>query len=312
MIFRLADLAALQQRWRRLQVSPFIRWKNLIGKWLAQLRRHTSTPRNRFHKEFSLRGKCTVCGNSTAFFYEDPVLYRESLVCAECLTTSRYRSIARGILRAIKELTGVEAESIAELPLVVENVSLRIYDTQTPFYYTTNAYPIPHLLAKCEWTDVQTSMYRPREPWGIAFGPSTTNQNLEALTFAENSFHIVITSDVMEHVRLDEKAHHEIRRVLKSGGIYLFTVPHFRSSRETFVRVAVTDPADPTKDQFLTEKEYHGDANAEDGQALSYRSYGTDLDDTLEKLGFAVDYCKRDFPEMGIMNTEIFFCRLSK
>jgi hypothetical protein len=109
-----------------------------------------------------------------------------------------------------------------------------------------------------------------------------------------------------------EKALHEIKRVLKPGGVYLFTVPHFRNSRETFVRVAVTDPADPTKDQFLTEKEYHGDANAEDGQVLSYRSYGTDLDDTLEKLGFAVDFCKQDCPEMGIMNTEIFFCRLSK
>lgn len=233
-------------------------------------------------------------------------------MCAECLTTSRYRSIARGILQAIKELTGVEAESIAELPLAVENAFLRIYDTQTPFCYTTNAYPIPDLLAKCEWIDVQTSMYRSREPWGIALGPSTTNQNLEALTFAENSFHIVITSDVMEHVRLDEKAHHEIRRVLKSGGIYLFTVPHFRSSRETFVRVAVTDPADPTKDQFLTEKEYHGDANAEDGQALSYRAYGTDLDETLGKLGFTVDYSKQDFPEIGILNTELFFCRLFK
>ncbi len=73
----------------------------------------------------------------------------------------------------------------------------------------------------------------------------------------------------MKHVRLDGKALHEIKRVLKPGGIYLFTVPHFRHSRETFVRVVVTDPADPAKDQFLVEKEYHGNANAEDGRTLS-------------------------------------------
>ena len=69
---------------------------------------------------------------------------------------------------------------------------------------------------------------------------------------------------------------------------------------------------DAQKDQFLVEKEYHGDVNAEDGRTLSYRAYGTALDETLGKLGFTVDYSKQDFPEMGIMNTEIFFCRLSK
>ena len=33
------------------------------------------------------------------------------------------------------------------------------------------------------------------------------------------------------------------------------------------------------------EKEYHGDANSEEGRALAYRSYGTDLDDKLATLG---------------------------
>jgi len=128
----------------------------------------------------------------------------------------------------------------------------------------------------------------------------------------KNSFDLVITSDVMEHVRLDNEAHQEIRRVLKPGGVYLFTVPHFRHERNTMVRVEIVDPADPTKDQFVMEKEYHGDANSEDRRALSYRAYGTDLDDLLNELGFTVDYCIEDFPEIGIMNTELFFCRLSK
>jgi SAM-dependent methyltransferase len=140
----------------------------------------------------------------------------------------------------------------------------------------------------------------------------TSNQNLEKLTFADNSFDIVITSDVMEHVRLDDRAHREIRRVLKSGGVYLFTVPHFRHLRETQRRVDVVDPSDPSKDVFLMEKEYHGDANAADGSALCYRAYGTELDDTLRALGFDVEYCKEDFPQIGIMNTELFYCRLSK
>ena len=99
---------------------------------------------------------------------------------------------------------------------------------------------------------------------------------------------------------------------MKPGGIYLFTVPHFRDRRETFYRVAVVDPSDPATDLYLTEKEYHGDANSEDNRALSYRSYGTDIDEKLSDLGFTIEYSKEDFPEAGIFNTELFFCRLTK
>src|SRR5262245_29782804 len=60
-------------------------------------------------------GRCNICGRPTEFFYQDEALYRESLTCAHCLTTSRYRSIARGILRAINDLTGIRADSLTAL-----------------------------------------------------------------------------------------------------------------------------------------------------------------------------------------------------
>ncbi len=257
-------------------------------------------------------GRCNVCGSETRFSYPDTTMYRESLGCGKCLTISRYRSIARGILEAIRERTGIEASSLAELPRTAENISFKIYDTQPAFYWSLSAYPIPDLLAKCHWIEIETSVYQTDKPLGSKLGANFTNQNLEELTFPDNSFDLVITSDVMEHVRLDHKAHQEIRRVLKPGGIYVFTVPHFRHGPNTIVRVEVIDPADPTKDQFLMEKEYHGDANSEDHRTLSYRAYGTDLDDSLRELGFTVEYCIEDFPEVGIMNTELFFCRLIK
>jgi SAM-dependent methyltransferase len=260
----------------------------------------------------SHRGRCNVCGNETSFFYSEEALYRESLVCAHCLTTSRYRSIARGLLRAARELSGVEARSLAELDPASAVRPLRVYDTQVPIYFHTCAYPLPDMLSRCGWIEVETSIYRPKEEPGASLGPRVTNQNLEALTFPDNHFDIVITSDVMEHVRLDYKAHWEIRRVLKSGGVYLFTVPHFRDREDTFYRVAVLDPYDPSRDIYLTEKEYHGDANSEGGGALSYRSYGTDIDRVLSDLGFTVEYTKEEFPEWGIYNTELFYCRLAK
>jgi hypothetical protein len=35
-------------------------------------------------------------------------------------------------------------------------------------------------------------------------------------------------------------------------------------------------------------------------------------DEALASLGFRVDYTREDIPELGIMNTELFYCRLKK
>ncbi len=256
-----------------------------------------------------VEGRCNVCGKATRFFYTAPALYREELTCEHCRTTSRYRSIARGLLAAIAQHAGVEVSALAELPARGVQQRLRLYDTQPPFYFEPCAYPLPELLRRCDWIDLTLSCFKPEITPGAALGQGVTNQNLEALTFADGSFDIVVTSDVMEHVRLDDRAHREIARVLKPGGHYLFTVPHFRDRHDTLVRVRVADPEDSSRDEYLTEPEYHGDANA-GGTAgvLSYRSYGTVLDDELSALGFDVSYTKADFPDVGILNTELFHC----
>jgi len=220
--------------------------------------------------------------------------------------------MARGILRAFREIAGVEASSLAELPQTPPGRMLKVYDTQLPFYYHTCCYPLPDLLANTPGIEVQLSRFRPRDPFGslIDGKPNVTNQNLERLTFPDASFDVVMTSDVMEHVRLDHLAHREIRRVLRPGGVYIFTVPHSRAMHETLKRVVIHDPADPSKDEYVLEKEYHGDANDEDNAALSYRVYGTELDETLQSLGFQVEFTRQDFPDNGIVNTELFYCRL--
>lgn len=114
----------------------------------------------------------------------------------------------------------------------------------------------------------------------------------------------------MEHVRLDDKAHREIYRVLKLGGFCIFTLPHERSYTETMIRCEVVDPDDPSKDTHILEPEYHGDTNNEEGKGvLSYRVYGLDLDQYLENLEFRVEYSKENFKDLGIINTELYFCR---
>ena len=262
------------------------------------------------HGDVVFRGFCLVCGTSTTFYGRDPALYREELFCGSCGATSRYRSIAHGLLRAIDDLMDVQSDSLAALPQMFKGPRFRIYDPQRPFFFDACAYTLPERLSRCRWIDVSLSVYRPEKPWGIKLETRTTNQNLESLTFPDATFDILITSDVMEYIRLDDDAHREIRRVLKPGGIYIFTVPHLRDRRENLSRVAVIDPADPSQDQYLADKEYRGEVNASDGRVLRYRSYGTELDKKLQHLGFNVTYTQRNQPELGIMNTELFYCRL--
>ena len=213
------------------------------------------------------------------------------------------------MLRAIDELTGVTASSLTTLPRSNDK-KLKAYDTQPPFYYAPCAYPLPDILKATRWIDVALSNYKPGQPMGSVLARGITNQNLECLTFADASLDIVITSDVMEHVRLDDRAHREIYRVLKPGGVYLFTVPHDRSWEQTLTRVQVNDPDDPSKDVQLLDPEYHGDTNSDDPTGvLAYRTYGRDLEHQLAQLGFMVDYTRDDIPDLAILNTELYYCK---
>jgi SAM-dependent methyltransferase len=256
-----------------------------------------------------LSGRCLVCGASARFLYSDPAFYRESLICEHCGTTSRYRSIARGLLRALELLRGIRANSLARLPARASVHPVHIFDTQPPFRYGTCAYPLPDVLNRCSWIRVDCSSFKPELERGSALGEGITNQDLQHLTFEDESIDVVVTSDVMEHVRLDDLAHAEIARVLRPGGVYLFTVPHGRDMEQSLQRVRVHDPADPARDEHVLEPEYHGDVNSEGPGALSYRVYGRDLDRRLADLGFEVDYEKVDHRKLGVVNTELFFCR---
>lgn len=49
------------------------------------------------------------------------------------------------------------------------------------------------------------------------------------LPYGNDSFDVVVSFDVLEHIRDHDQAVEEIHRVLKPGGMFLFTVPAFQS-----------------------------------------------------------------------------------
>ncbi len=103
------------------------------------------------------------------------------------------------------------------------------------------------------------------------------NEDLERQTFADQSFDLVITLDVMEHVNEPEACFREIWRTLKPGGAYLFAAPTYKEVIAS-QRVARFLP-DGTIEHYR-EPEYHGNPVDPRGSLMTFR-YGYDLPELI-------------------------------
>jgi len=114
-------------------------------------------------------------------------------------------------------------------------------------------------------------------------------ENVESLTFADRSFDLVTSSGLMEHVEDDVAAYTEIRRVLKPGGWYVFTVPLSPDQPTTLVRAK--RQMDGSVKHFA-EPEYHSDPFRGEGGVFTWRNYGSDLLGVLKTAGLSASLKK--------------------
>ncbi len=70
------------------------------------------------------------------------------------------------------------------------------------------------------------------------------SENIEDLTFADESIDIFVTQDVLEHVFHPDRAIAEIHRVLKPGGTHIFTAPKHRGLDKTVQRATIAEDGD--------------------------------------------------------------------
>ncbi len=99
------------------------------------------------------------------------------------------------------------------------------------------------------------------------------NEDLEKLTFPDNSFDLFITSDVMEHVYEPDKAFSEIYRVLKPGGAHIFSVPLINKHQKTKRWATKGKDGEPV---FLYEPEWHGNPIDKKGSPVTFH-WGYDI-----------------------------------
>ncbi|AFY90027.1 class I SAM-dependent methyltransferase [Chroococcidiopsis thermalis] len=237
-----------------------------------------------FHK----LGRCNVCGKISLFVCLDVDLARNNMYCMFCRSSSRKRHVAKIILSEVIQNT----PSISCIP---KKQSLKIYSTDTndAFYKVLSNYD-----------SYTSSIFSPNIKTGTEIHERVFCQNLEKLTFDNETFDLVITEDVFEHVRDYQRGFSEVNRVLKTGGYHIFTVPCY-FDRPTLVRVDTSTD----EDVYLLPPEYHGDKIR--GKILAYRTFGIDLFHFLHSLGFEtrVDFSNYSDQKLGIFNSYVFITR---
>ncbi len=189
-------------------------------------------------------GYCPICEGMTLFIEYSSWL-RDNYRCLRCDSTPRQRAI----MKVLKE--------------------------KHPHYSTINIHEsspygpassklkreCPHYIATHYFLDVPLGSYK----------DDVRCENLECMTFENETFDLIVTQDVLEHVLNPAKTFREIARTLKPGGSHVFTVPYY-SGNKTIVRAQKTSEGI----RFLKEKQFHGNP-IDNAGSLVVTEWGNDL-----------------------------------
>ena len=213
----------------------------------------------------SRAGRCPVCGHRTLFLVVDAQRIRENAWCLWCRSASRNRHVAACILDLFADRGLSRLRDLAD----IESVSIYNMSARGCF---ARVWGKPAHITYSEYFD------------GCCSGEVRDGvlcQDVEQLSFDDDSFDLVISEDVFEHVRDYRKGFREVWRVLKPGGHHVFSVP-LGFGHPTFPRFEGRDgeetPVHPV--------EVHGDPIR--GEIPVRTSFGYDLVPLLESFGFQV------------------------
>ena len=138
-----------------------------------------------------------------------------------------------------------------------------------------------------ECASYAATQFDPSLPLGEQ-GAEWRNEDLSRQTFADESFDIVVTQDVFEHLLEPDRAIAEIARTLKPGGIHIATVPLVAQWRPSRRRAGRVDGG---------EIEHH--------HAAEYHQNPIDAEGSLVTMDWGYDIADF-FDQHGGLNTTIF------
>ncbi|WP_428678119.1 class I SAM-dependent methyltransferase [Reyranella sp.] len=116
-------------------------------------------------------------------------------------------------------------------------------------------------------------------------------EDLRQLSFPDASLDLVLTSDVLEHVMDPMKAHQEIARVLKVGGVHIFSMStRWPLPDKTISRIRVVD--DDIEHALPPRFRRAGDGSA----SLVVTDFGADVIANLRSINLATQIVRRSLP----------------
>lgn len=212
------------------------------------------------------RGYCASCNDITRMrvrrmFQRGWVNLREGFVCERCGLNGRIR-MAWIALRAT-------------LPSLGDRPRMLMLERLSALYYRVAAD-----LPTVEGSEYVGPDARPGELRAM-HGMQIRHENMLELSPADGSLDLIFHGDVLEHVPDSAAALRECHRVLRPGGVMLFTVPFYALERNV-VRARLDDGQLVHLHQPL----YHANPIAPAGGSLVFTDHGWELLDSMADAGF--------------------------
>lgn len=216
------------------------------------------------NEKITVSGFCENCGQMVDFeldmMYSDGKMpnYRERLVCPKCKLNNRQRAIVAAVLNDVKSTDSVYAYE--QVTAVYDALSKKL----------TNLIGSEYVSSDAKSGDVINGIL---------------HEDAENLSFKDQSFDVILSCDVFEHVVDYRKCFEEAYRVLKPNGKIYMTLPFRMGMDKTIQRAKIQNG----KLIHVEEPVYHGNPMSEEG-SLVFWDYGWDLLDVFREIGFSDAY----------------------
>lgn len=168
--------------------------------------------------------------------------------------------------------------------------------------------PIFEWVSKLDAVEVHGSEYLGHEYKGGESIKGIRHEDVMNLSYADESFDMIVSNDVLEHIPDPGRALRECFRVLKLGGAVLATFPFHPGIDTTRVRATLVG----NTIEHLLPAQYHGNPVSADG-SLVFQDFGWDLLDVMTEAGFSsarLEVYGSD--EFGHLGTGLLVFRLGK
>lgn len=193
-------------------------------------------------------GYCPVCEHWTLFVATGPWL-RDHYFCLRCASVPRFRALMHVLETHVPDWRSLEIHESSPGGASSQKLAHECSRYQGTHFYSDAAPGEMRAGFRCE--------------------------NLECQTFADESFDLVVTQDVFEHVLHPDRAFAEVARTLRPGGCHVFTVPWYYW-QDTVVR-AVEENG---RIKHLHPPQYHGNPIDPNG-SLVVTEWGRELCDVI-------------------------------